>query len=258
MAASQLDLANREADRGNYTGALEQLEDVWRLALSVDDPPLLIKAGLARGNALLGLGRTAEADTAWDAALAEAERAGEAELGAVCRVYQARGLLLTVGAAAEVRDRVSAALGQIRTDKLSAALAQTVLALAEKDLGRYAEAEEALNRALTIHLADRQLELAAYDWYLIGSVRSVAGRYDRADEALVSALSLDRRAENSHGIGMDWMARGDVALRAGRSADALAAYRRAADVFAAAGFALPAAEAESRYGAARGKNTGGE
>jgi tetratricopeptide (TPR) repeat protein len=263
MASSQLELANREADRGNYTGAMEQLGEVRRLALSLDDPPLLVRTGLAWGNVLFCLGRYGEAEAAWGEALAEAERAGEAELAALCRVYIGRGRLLSAPAgtdlpdgavipragadgAAEVRSQVSAALGVIKTDKPAAALAQTVLGLAEKELGRYAEAENALRKALEIHEAARSLELAAYDWYLIASVRSVAGRYEEADEALRAALALDRRAENSHGIGMDWLARGDVFTKAGKAAEARAAYRRAADIFGAAGFSAEAAEAERR------------
>jgi tetratricopeptide (TPR) repeat protein len=249
QAASQLDLANKEADRGNYAGALEQLAEPWRLALGADDPPLLVRVGLARGNVLFCLGRTAEAAELWAAALAEAERAGDPELAAICRVYQARGRLLDPaggGDAAAIRDQAQAALGSIQTDPLAAALAHTVAGLAEKALGRYAEAEGALQKALSLHLAEHSLELAAYDWYLIASVRSVAGAYDDAAAALDAALELDRRVENTHGIGMDWMARGDVLLRAGKTAEAAAAYERAAAIFTAGGFAPSAAAAESR------------
>jgi tetratricopeptide (TPR) repeat protein len=249
QAASQLDLANKEADRGNYAGALDLLAEPWRMALSADDPPLLVRVGLARGNVLFCLGRTAEAETLWAAALAEAERAGDPELAAICRVYQARARLLDPagsGDAAAIRDQVRAALSLIKTDTLSAALAQTVIGLAEKALGRYAEAEGSLQKALDLHLAEHSLELAAYDWYLIASVRSVAERYEGAVEALDAALALDRRAENTHGIGMDWMARGDVLLRAGKTAEAGAAYDRAVAIFTAGGFVPAAAAAESR------------
>jgi tetratricopeptide (TPR) repeat protein len=249
QAASQLNLANKEADRGNYAGALELLAEPWRIALSVDDPPLLVRVGLARGNALFCLGRAAEAETIWAAALADAEQAGDAELAAICRVYQARARLLALpggGDAAAIREQVQAALDLIQTDTLSAALAQTVIGLAEKALGHYAEAEGALKKALELHLAEYCLELAAYDWYLIASVRSVAGRYEGAAEALTAALELDRRVENTHGIGMDWMARGDVLLRAGKTAEAGAAYDRAAAIFTAGGFVPAAAAAESR------------
>ncbi|MDR2630111.1 MAG: hypothetical protein LBC60_04230, partial [Spirochaetaceae bacterium] len=69
---TQLNLANREADRGNYPGALVLLEEARRLAAGTDRPPLLIRVWLSQGNVLFALGRVEEGRSLWNAALAEA------------------------------------------------------------------------------------------------------------------------------------------------------------------------------------------
>ncbi|MDR2069324.1 MAG: tetratricopeptide repeat protein [Spirochaetaceae bacterium] len=246
---TQLNLANREADRGNYEGALTLLEEARRLAASTDRPPLLIRVWLSQGNVLFSLGRVEAARALWDAALAESERAGEEELAAASRIYMARSSLILDGGAGTPEKVIAAVredLARLKSDKLNSALGWTVIGIAEKELRHWAEAESALAKALDIHEKDRYLELAAYDWYLIASVRSVSGRYDSALEALSRALALDRRAENSYGLGMDWLALGEVYQKAARGDEALAAYRRSAEIFRAIGLEKEAAEAERR------------
>jgi tetratricopeptide (TPR) repeat protein len=220
--------------------ALDLLEEARRLAVSVDDPSLRIRTGLSRGNILFSLGRRDEALIAWDAALAEAESLNNRELAAICRIYRARGRLLgangdTAQAAAEVRNEVNRELGFIKTDKLSEALGWTVLGLAEKESRRFAEAEAAVKKALDTHEKGNYLEQAAYDWYLIASIRSVAGRYDDARTALEQALALDRRAENSWGLAADWRALGEVYRKAGKTAEAEAAAARSTEIFRSLG-----------------------
>jgi tetratricopeptide (TPR) repeat protein len=250
---TQLSLANHEADRGNYENALDLLEEAQRLAVSTDRPPLLIRVWLSRGNVLLSLGRVEEAQALWGTALAEAEREGDRALIAACRIYQARGTLLLAGPrraalAEEVKSRINGELDFLKGDPLNSALGWTVIGLAEQALGRWPEAEKALEKALDIHDKERYLELAAYDWYLIASVRSVSGQYGRALEALKAALAFDRRAENSHGLGMDWRALGDVYKKAGRLEESAAAYRRSADIFRSLGLEGDAEDAEGRIG----------
>jgi tetratricopeptide (TPR) repeat protein len=74
----------------------------------------------------------------------------------------------------------------------------------------------------------------------------VAGDYGAALEALDMALEYDRRVENSYGLGKDWLARGDVLSKAGRREEAVAAWRRAAEIFASAGFTADADAAALR------------
>jgi tetratricopeptide (TPR) repeat protein len=245
--STQLELAHKEADRGNYEQALDLLEEARRLSISTDDPELLIREGLSRGNILYALGRTAEADAVWDRALAEAELAGDAELAGIVRIYKARSRLLADGAAADtVKTEVHSALAAIGSDKLSLALGWTVIGLVEKEQGRWSEAEEALRKALVIHEQDNYLEQAAYDWFLIASVRSIAGQYAGALDALGKAIGFDRRAENTYGLGMDWRAQGDVYKKMGKSDEAGQAYRRSAAIFRSIFLEQEALRVESR------------
>ncbi|MDR3130879.1 MAG: hypothetical protein LBU18_04965 [Treponema sp.] len=256
-AAALLEQANREADRGNYEAALSRAQEARRMAVSVDDPPLRIMTGLSIGNSLFFLNRQDDADAAWRSALEDAEAEGGAELAAVCRIYRARWDLLSALAQTdggerpgmeEIRSQVQAELGVIKTDRLSAALGWIVTGLAEKELGRYREAEAALKKALALHEEDLYLEQAAYDWYLIASVFSVAGRYAEAEAALIEALRFDRRAENVYGLGKDWLALGDVLTKAGGQNHAAAAYQRAAEIFESGGFETEAEAARRRSG----------
>jgi tetratricopeptide (TPR) repeat protein len=247
MAEVQLELANKEADRGNYEQALDILTEVYRLAVSIDYPALLIRTELSRGNILSYLNRAGEAQTAWAAALSEADRAGDGGLAAVSRIYIARSRLLAdPETAAEVRTLVQGELAAIKTDLSSTALGWIVIGLAEKALGRWTEAEAALKNSLDIHDKGRYLESAAYDWYLIASVRSMAGQYNAAIEALEAAIGFDRRAENTYGLGMDWLALGDVQVKAGSAAES--SYRRSAAIFRSGDMEAEAAAAEARLG----------
>jgi tetratricopeptide (TPR) repeat protein len=231
MAQTQLELANREADQKNYEAALNFVDEARRLATSIDNPVLLVRTGLSRGNILFYLGKTEDAAGAWKAALAEAEAAGEADLAALSRIHIARGRLLaapsgTARIAEEVRSQVREELAAIKTDRLAAAFGWTVAGLAEKELRLWDDAELSLKKALEVHERGNYLSEAAYDWFLIASVRSVAGRYDAAVEALMTALKFDRRGENTYGLASDWRALGDVYKKMGDPVRSDAAYRR--------------------------------
>jgi tetratricopeptide (TPR) repeat protein len=237
QAESQLDLGNKQADRGSLEIALILLDEAVRLAIAADDSGLRVRTRLSHSNVLFSLGREEEAMAGWNDALTEAERAGDAEWAAVCRVYIARGKLLSVdgrNAAISLRDEVQRAVGLIK-DRFSVAFAWTVLGMAEKELGRYADAEAAARRSLEIHEKDLLFELAAYDWYMIASFRSLSGDYRGAVQALENAVIFDRRVENSWGLAADWRALGDVYRKTGESEASRAAYIRAAEIFRALG-----------------------
>jgi tetratricopeptide (TPR) repeat protein len=255
LALDQLNQADRETDRGNYERALTMVDEAYRLAVSADDPSMRVRVRLSRGNVFTHLGRGEEAQAAYTAALAEAEEAGDRELAAICRIYMARSRLLAAlaeggaNAQAAARDLLAQLrpdIQAIKTDMPAAALGWIVAGLAEKELGLWSDAESSLEKALDIHIKERYLELGAYDWYLIASVRSMAGRYDSALTALNSALELDRRAENTFGLGMDWTALGDVHKKSGDRAASAQAYRRAAEIFRSIDLEKEAAEAERR------------
>ncbi|MDR0451899.1 MAG: hypothetical protein LBH15_02535, partial [Treponema sp.] len=245
----QLAMANQETERGNFETALGFLNEAWRAAVAADDLSLRVRTSLSRGNIFFSQGRREEAEAEWAAALAEAEGRfvggndqADRELAAVCRIYAARGRLLGAirdgsgpQSAPQVKSQVEQDLGFIQGDKLSTALGWTLIGLAERESGRFTEAEEAVKRALAVHEKDNYLENAAYDWYLIGSIRSVAGNYGEALGALKEALALDRRAENSWGLAMDWRALGEVYRKQGSDAEAEAADARSREILQAIG-----------------------
>jgi len=229
LAESQLDQANKDADRGEYEKALEALENVWQTAVRIDSPPLRIRTNLARGKALLYLNRREEAGAAWEEALAEAEWEGERDLAARSRLYQAQQRLFQGEGPGKIREAALKELAAVK-DGPTRALGFTVLGLAEKEMRQWEPAEKAFKNALEIHEKAQNLESAAYDWYLIASVRSVAGFYAAAREALWQAIGLDRRAENTYGLGMDWRALGEVFEKEGNAAEASRARRRSSAV----------------------------
>jgi tetratricopeptide (TPR) repeat protein len=207
------------------------ITEARRLAVSADDPSLIVRTGLSQGTIFAYMGKAGEAQAFFDAALAEAEQAGDTELAAVSRVYIARSRLRGGGSPGEVRDQVRRELSLIKTDQTAIALGWTIIGLAEKELGHWNDAEKGIKTALDIHVKGKYLEPAAYDWYLIASVRSVAGQYASALEALENALDYDRRMENTYGLGTDWKAMGDVYTKMGNTAGAENAYRRSAEIF---------------------------
>jgi tetratricopeptide (TPR) repeat protein len=241
MTSNQLELANRTANQGRYADALLIVEDARRMAVSVDDPPLLIKTSITRGNILFSLGRHDEAFQDWEVARLEAERSGERDLAALAGIYIRRGRLMilissgTNTGVEEIRDQVIALILSIRSDNQAQAAGYVVLGMAEKELRRFQEAERALRRALDIHEKGLYLEEAAYDCFFVASIYSVSERYNEALAALNMAISFDRRAENGFGLASSWQAMGDVYSKVGNKLEAEVAYRRAADIYRALG-----------------------
>jgi tetratricopeptide (TPR) repeat protein len=251
MTETQLEVANQEADRGNYDAALPLLDEAWRLAVSTDRPWLRARVAISRANVLFYVGRRDEAVALWEHAEKEAAEAGDAALAAGARIYRLRSRLSSESEAtdaeiAEIYAAVQAEMKNVKSDKLFTALAWSVSGLAQKGLGQFAEAEKSLRNSLSIHEDARYLEQAGYDWYLIASVRSVAGDYPGAQAALDSALGFDRRAENSFALGMDWAAKGDVFSKSGDREAAVEAWRRSAEIFRSISLEKQAQDAENR------------
>jgi tetratricopeptide (TPR) repeat protein len=251
QAEAKLDLGNKLSDRGSLDDALFQLNEAMRLAVITDDANLRIRSGLSRSNVLFALGRQEEAEAGWNEALAEATAEGNAELAAVCRIHIARGKLFSrtgKDAARQLKDELNRDLALIKSDKLYTAFAWNVIGIAEKELGGYAGAEAAVKRSLEIHEKGRYFELAAYDWFLIASFRSLSGDYGKAKQALETAIAFDRRVENSWGLANDWWALGDVLTKASDRQAARAAYLRSAAIYRGLGNDDAAEEILSRIG----------
>ena len=253
VAIQQLNLVNQLVSRGRYDDALRDLGETRRLAVSADDPYLRLRTSISRGNILFALGRHDEAFQEWDNSSTEGDASGEPVLASLARIFAIRGRLVllanetaTDAAAEDLKAQVNREMAVVRNDELSSAAGYVTLGLAEKQLGHWAEAESALRRALDIHEKSDSLEDAAYDWFLIGSIRSVAGNYNDALEALRSSISFDRRAENGFGLASSWQAIGDVNQKAGRSQDAQTAWRRAAEIYRAIGLPTHAEKLEEQ------------
>jgi len=247
QAEEGLESANKEAAKGNFEIALNLLTGFKRNAILADDPSLIIRLCLSRGNVLFSLGRTEEAFAEWDQAIAEAQRFGNNELLSVSRIFKGRGNLLSgrVGAQS-VLDEVNRESANVRSNKLYVAFTWQVRALALRSLGSYRDAENAARRSLDIHERDKRLENASYDWYTIASIRSLAGNTNGALQALESSIAIDRRIENSWGLASSYRAMGDVYRRAGREREAIEEYQRARTIYTAMGNESEVAEINRR------------
>ena len=253
MATNLLNLANSTINRGFFEDALLILDDARRLAVSADDPSLRLKTAISRGNCLFSLGRHNEAFRLWETASAEGEENGEYVLASLARISLIRARLIVLSyensgqnaAAEEAMIQLNREMNIVKSDSLATAAGHVAMGIAEKQLGRWTEAENTVKKALDIHDKGRFLEDAAYDWYLIASIRSVAQNYKSSIEALHTALSYDRRAENGFGLGSSWQAMGDVYQKAGSMGEARSAWRRSAEIFRAIGHTDKADNLES-------------
>ncbi|MCL2834385.1 MAG: hypothetical protein FWD78_14535 [Treponema sp.] len=257
MAANQLDLANNTANQGRFADALLIINDSKRRAISVDDPSLIIKTAIYRGNILFSLGRSEEAFADWEAAQAEADRSGLKDLWALAGIYAARGNLLQLinsgskNSIPEIRDQVSVLIALIKSDNIAQAMGYLVQGMCEKEMQRYADAEKSVRHAIDIHEKNRYLEEAAYDWYFLASIFSVSQRYDDALSALGNSISFDRRAENGFGLASSWQAMGEVYLKNNRREDSAASFNRASEIFLSIGLDDLAAVCSDKAAAAR-------
>jgi len=242
IAADLLNFANQTAIHGRYEDALVILDSAQRLAISTDDPSLRVSTSTSRGNFLFYLGRHEEAFAEWENASIEGDVSGEVSLAALARIYSIRARIMLFAAELTPNAVVEELIAQlnremvlVRADAISVAAGFITLGLAERQLGRWTEAERELRRALDIHTRNNNLEEAAYCWFLIASVRSLAGNYEASLEALRTAIRFDRRAENGFGLASSWQAMGDVYQKAGRIEESRTAQRRAAEIYRAIG-----------------------
>jgi tetratricopeptide (TPR) repeat protein len=249
LAEKELDLANREAGRGNFDLALSFLVECKRRAVLADDMSLTIRSCLSLGNVLFSVNRREEAFAEWEQAIDLSQELKNSELLSVSRIFNARGKLLSGGASAQaVLDEVTREASNIKSDNLYIALSWQVRGLALRGIRSFSQAEDAVKRSLDIHLKERYLENASYDWYLIASIRSLSGNAAGAISALEEAIALDRRIENSWGLAASWRAAGDIYRNAGNSAQAAQAYNRARAIYLAMGDSGGAAEIDKRLG----------
>ena len=248
IAVSQLNMADQAANQGRYEEALILLEEARRLALATDDPSLRIKTSISKANYLFPLGRQDEAFGEWENAAKEADASSEQVLAALARIYTIRARLMLLdqksssggvsGGGTDVetfKSQLNQEIAAVKADSFATAAGYVTLGIAERQMKRWPDAENAVKMALGIHEKGLYLEDAAYDWFLIASVRSLAGNYNDSLDALNAAIGFDRRAENGFGLASSWQAMGDVYKKAGRAEESRSAYTRAAEIFRAIG-----------------------
>ena len=249
LTERELAVANREAGRGNFDLAFSLMTGCKNRAIMVDDASLMIRCGLSLGNLLFTLGRNEEAFAEMDQAIALAQKLGNSELLSISRIFLARGKLVSSSASAQaVLDEVNRESGNVKKDRLYVAFSWQVRGLALRDLGSYSNAEASVRSSLDIHMKDQYLENAAYDWYMIASIRSLAGNTSGALQALEASIALDRRVENTWGLAANWRAMGDVHRRAGNNREAVEAWQRARAIFTAMGNEYEVSEIDKRIG----------
>ena len=254
IAANQLNMANQAANQGLYEDAMIFLLEARRLALSADDPKLRIETSMSRASILFSMGLTDEAFQEWEDAAAEGDSSGERELAALSRIYSIRAVLTlyennSPGVRPDLEDlktRINQEMAVLSRNSHPIAAAYITLGLAEKQQERWADAESAVTLALAIYERGHFLEDAAYAWFLIASIRSLAGNYDTSLEALRRSIEMDRRAENSFGLASSWQAMGEVQGKAGRPEESRAALLRAAGIYRAIGHDEKAEELEAQ------------
>jgi tetratricopeptide (TPR) repeat protein len=95
------------------------------------------------------------------------------------------------------------------------------LGTAEKDLGDTVKALDYYGKSLEVNLANKLIEQAAANYYMMAAVHSKKGELEEARKDAQLALDLDKRQENSPGIAQDLYALGLIAQR---GKDAAAAY----------------------------------
>jgi tetratricopeptide (TPR) repeat protein len=247
MTDNLIGMANKEADQANYEQALMYLDSAWILAVQTDRPSLRVRVNMGMADVNYLLGKTAEAENIWRRTEREADFNDEPMLASACRVFRARSTLMSgTGKPDEVLAIVQKELNILKPDKLFYATAWTVKGLCEKEMGLHIDAEKSIMNALSIHEKANYLEQAAYDWYLIASVRSVAGNYQGAIDALNRAIAFDRRAENTFALAMDWTATGEVYRKMGNENRAAMSFSRAAEILRAVDKEAEAFEIEQR------------
>ncbi|MCL2094121.1 MAG: hypothetical protein FWH12_08010, partial [Treponema sp.] len=119
---------------------------------------------------------------------------------------------------------------RLRRNSASLPIAYLAQGMAGKLMEEWDEAESSLRRAIRIYERENRLEEAAYGWYILASVFSVAGQYDAALSALWTAIDLDRRAENGFGLTSSYQAMTAVLDKAGRTEEAQEARTRAEEI----------------------------
>jgi len=224
-------------DQGRLLEALDELEQVARLASELGDIPLQMKAKTGIGNTLRQLGRYDEALRNFDEWF-RINRAGQGEpegpmVRTVCILYKEIGDLDKAESTCRKALRLVRASGDRRIE------ASTLLSLGSvmKSRQRLREAismnEQALKLADAVHAADLRAEILNSQ----GDAYLQSGNLEEAAKCLSAAVELARsagyrvlEAQATERLGRVEFLRGRYAEAVGRFSRASALYREHADV----------------------------
>jgi tetratricopeptide (TPR) repeat protein len=106
---------------------------------------------------------------------------------------------------------------------------------AQKSLGDLSAALASFGKSLEINLANKYIQEAAGDYYMIASVYSKQGSYDEATKNALLALAADKQIESSPGIAHDLYALGLIAAKKPDMASAYDYFQRAYLVYTTLG-----------------------
>jgi RNA polymerase sigma factor (sigma-70 family) len=196
---------------GAFTVHLALIDAVLSAAVDAGRPALHARALLCRGNILRLIGRLQQADDDLALATEIADRAGEPQLAARCRVRRAAVLHLSVGSERSHAE-LDAALGQPSVAE-EVVLARTIRAHVLLHQGRWADAAReliALERGVSSDTPERVHVLNG-----LGMQHIFSGRYDLAIATLHDAkdlaerVSVERLATVLCNLGVAYTAIGD-------------------------------------------------
>lgn len=199
--------------QGRYDLALQFFTQSLNQNTSIDNVEGITQSYVAIGKTYIAMGSL---DMAEDILLKARERARTASpslffaaSGSLGELYLARG---DPQKGLAVFEEALAMPAGSRTPAQTAQLNHN-LGTAQKGLGNYPKALEYFNTSLRINTANKIIDSAAADHYMIASVYSLLGRYDDAVKSAETALALDKKIESSPGIAQDLYALGLIATR---------------------------------------------
>jgi tetratricopeptide (TPR) repeat protein len=199
--------------QGRYDLALQFFTQSLNQNTSIDNEEGITQSYVAIGKTYMAMGSL---DMAEDILLKARERARAASPSLSFMASSSLGeLYLAKGdpqKALEVFEEALAKPAGSRTPAQTALLYHD-LGTAQKTLANFAKALEYFGKSLEINTANKLIESAAADHYMIASVYSLQARYEEAAKSAETALALDKKIESSPGIAQDLYALGLIARR---------------------------------------------
>ena len=213
QAAQNSGYAEAYFRQGRYDLALQFFTQSLNQNTSIDNVEGITQSYVAIGKTYMAMGSL---DMAEDILLKARERARAAGPSLFFMASSSLGeLYLAKGdpeKALAVFEETLAMPASSRTPAQTALLYHN-LGTAQKTLANFAKALEYFGRSLEINTANKLIESAAADHYMIASVYSLQARYEEAVKSAEMALSLDKKIESSPGIAQDLYALGLIATR---------------------------------------------